>query len=299
MSDVLKKLNEIDIKTILPFVFKLLADSRIIMTIILIGFSVYMLGYDMVIKGMNEQLSQKDEALKAQDENYKQQKELVSQYKEWQTQLKELDTDLFVIEANQPATVAAANMKSNLVKLIQGEFRGKSNLSPLPPPHDLRQRVEIIEKSHTQINLSSAATEEEKPADGGPDDGPHPGGPGLGAAGGPGAAPTEGPNPAQPQPRPRGPLGGANPAQPSAQGLALEKFDYEVHVTGTYAGMADLLNELVSQPNLVVIRSVKITPAVNDGDAAKFRPDPKTMPDAPVKVDLVLQVTMYLYQKKA
>lgn len=304
MADVLKKFNEIDKKTLMPFIFKILADSRIIMTIILIGASVYLLGYDTVLKGMNEQLSQKDAALKAQEDSYKQQKELVSQYQEWQTQLKELNTDLFVIDLNQPATVAAASMKANLLKLIQGEFRNKSNLPPLPAPNDLRQRVEIIEKEHTQITLSTSSQEaEEKPSEEGNQTEQRPGGPNTGGPmgpGQPGQSNAAQPNPAQP--RPRGPIGGGgmmNEGQAGGQGLQLEKFEYEVHVTGTYAAMADLLNELVSQPNLVVIRSVKLLPAANDGSATQYRPDPKATPDAPVKVDLILLVTMYLYQKKA
>ncbi len=290
MADVFKKLNQIDMKTVLPILGQVLIDLKVLMSIGLIIFSIWAIGIETVYKPMNESLTRKDQALKSQAESYEQQKQLVTQYKEWQTQLKELNTDLYAIDPSQPATVAAANSKATLVKLIQGAFRSKSSRPPLPAPHDLRQRVEVIEKKHTQVSLGMTS-EEAKPAESGEGNSDGAAAPGhLPGGKPPGESPGGGEEASAPS---------ASAGQPSdTQNLKLEKFDYEVHVTGTYVGMADLLNELASQPNLVVVRSVKIMPAdTGETEAAQSRPDPKATPDAPVKIDMILQVSMYLYQK--
>lgn len=270
-------INKIDMKDIpwkalSSMATQILFDTKVLLCIASFGFIIYFIGYDTVLKPSLKEIEIRDTALKNQAEQSRLMEEQIRQYQMWEQQLKGLETTVVKLGANDAPTVEAAK-QSNLIKDLASGKKRSPDIPLLPAPHDVLQQAAISQKEKLTVSIVAA------PSPMGGLEGSRPGGPGGAGIG----APNEngGPPPSMTEP-------GGTPANV----VSLERYDFEVKVTGTYPGLADFVNQLVSQRTLVVIRSIQMKPS--SGAAAEFRPDPNTTPDAPVKIDLTMLVSVYL-----
>ena len=98
-------------------------------------------------------------------------------------------------------------------------------------------------------------------------------------------------------------VGGDAPPQPGIEGdgsrgedvrngpINVEQFDYKINLSGTYPAVVDFVNQIVSLDNLIAIKEITIE---RIGDASSL-PDPEKFPDYPVKVNMTVLFSIYLY----
>jgi len=269
-------------------VIKVLLDMKIIGLISLNGILVYGM-WDTFFRPNLDGLSARDTAIAEQKKTLTEKENLQKQYAVWEQQLKSLNAEMIPISPDSSSKVLSVTEAAELLDLAQGKLRDVAVLPVLQPPHDHRESVSLSPVANTSIDIL-------KP------DAP----PGDASSNGASPAPAPAPPPTIPAPTlGNGPVGaGGHPSaigpegssQPENNGAAtsilVEKFDYDLKVTGTYPALMDLLNELVIRKKLIKINKVVISKSATETD----QPDAKEYPDYPLKLDMVVSLSLFLYE---
>jgi hypothetical protein len=162
----------------------------------------------------------------------------LKQFAIWKEQLKGLRSDILVLKEGQSAKVLASSEIARLLSFAKGDNRDPELGPPLPSPHTHRQFISMSPGVNRIVNL---------------------------LANDPQASVAPSPTPAPTAPAPMGgppmgnPMGMASPQQ-SLTKLNAWRFDYDITLQGTYAGLADVLNEWIHYKHLVVFRNISLKP---------------------------------------
>jgi Tfp pilus assembly protein PilO len=237
-----------------------LVNSKIIMLLVLIVSIIYMLGYDTAYVSSMKKIS---ELTKVQDEKKKkvdEQKSEIERLKKWESELKGIETEIPELESDASARVAATTESKRITDLIAGVGRDTTEFPSLPAPHDKLQLLDFKLTNETTISIAEDATI------------------------------TVGD--AKPQ-------AGADPkkkedTKPMSKPLVLSQFNYEMKIRGTYAALADFINQLVQSKKLVAIQKIQILKASSKEKTVD--PDPETEPNHPVELDMTLLFSLYFYE---
>ena len=73
--------------------------------------------------------------------------------------------------------------------------------------------------------------------------------------------------------------------------MPVDRYDYELKVTGTYPALMDVLNELTIWKTLVKINKITI----NKATITEEQPDAKDFPDYPLKLEMIVSLSLFLY----
>lgn len=263
---------------------RVLLDFKVMGLIVLNGMLIYMGAWDTVMRPSLEQMQGRDKALEEQKKSLQEKQGLQKQYSTLEQQLKSLDTELMAVPEGNSAKVISVTEAAELLELAKGSLRNETVLPPLLPPHDKRENVSLAFIASETVDLlkpdeSAGATanpsQPQPPAT-------------SGSVKGQGDA-----APMPPMPEGKG-VPGAEAGQPQQVGsstLPVERYNYELKVTGTYPALMDVLNELVIRKKLIRFNKVVITrPATPE-----TQPDAKDAPDYPVKLDMVVSLSLFLY----
>jgi hypothetical protein len=277
---------------------QVLMDFKVLGLIVLNVLMVYMGVWDTVMRPNLEQMQGRDKALEEQKKALQEKEGLQKQYSSLEQQLKSLDTQLIAIPQGNSAKVVSVTEAAEILELAKGNLRDTKILPLLLPPHDKRFKVSLLSTTNGTLDLLN------------PDGDP---------TAAPGSAPTA---PASPQPAAPGMLGGAagpdalrtmqggGAAGPDHHGLAtgltqsaqvgsaslpVERYDYDLKITGTYPALMDVLNELVIRKKLVKINKVVISRPTE----AEPQPNAKENPEFPVQLEMVVSLSMLLYPDNA
>jgi hypothetical protein len=79
--------------------------------------------------------------------------------------------------------------------------------------------------------------------------------------------------------------------------FSAEQYQYDLKVTGTYAALIDLVNQLVLHPKLVKINKIVIIKSPDS--KPEDEPDAKDFPDYPVKLEMTVSLALFLYATDA
>ncbi len=88
------------------------------------------------------------------------------------------------------------------------------------------------------------------------------------------------------------PPSGEKAQEGEGEKLLLEKHDYEIKMTGTYPALVDFLNQITAWDNLVMISQVRMVRLEKPDEP---QPDPETEPLYPVKVEMTVLFSLYMY----
>lgn len=259
----------------LQTVISAMLDFKVLALILLNVLLIYGITWDTVLRPSLEQLKGRDQSLADQKKSLSAKEDMQKQYSALEQQLKNLNTELIPVPAGNSARVVSVTEAAELLEVAKGKLREAAILPPLPPPHDIRVDVKLEPTTNVQMDLlkpeatgSSADTSQT----------PSPA---------PAAAPTPG--------NQSGVKGGMHAAGMSEQvgstTLPVERYDYDLKATGTYAALMDLLNELVIRKKLIKINKIVISRPAN----SEPQPDAKNEPDFPVKLNMVVSLSMFLY----
>lgn len=252
---------------------------------------LYMGLWDTVMRPNLEQIQGRDKALEEQKKSLQEREGIQKQYSTLEQQLKSLDTDLAKIPEGNSAKVVSVTEAAEILELAKGNLRDVKILPLLLPPHDKRGNVSLTPISNGKLDLLRP-DEGDISAGSATAGGQTVGGPSpsiMGSSVGPDATPVlgNGPMPGG------GPNGISMPAQVIQVGsatLPVERFDYELKVTGTYPALMDVLNELVIRKKLVKVNKVTISRSTE----ADSQPDARDNPEFPVPLDMVVSLSMLL-----
>lgn len=262
-------------------------DFKILGLIVLNVMLIYMGTWDTVLRPSLEQLDAKNKGMEEQKKMLADREGLQKQYSALEKQLKSMSTELIGVPAGNSSKVVSVTEAADILELVRGNKRDETLLPRLLPPHDQRSDASLTFLSSVQVDLlkpeqtdASAATA----------------------------------SPAAPPPPPANNIGNATPNLPGAAGapntvletasasnpppqigsttLPVERFDYDLKVTGTYPALVDVLNELVIRKKLIRIN--KITISRPDGGEEQ-QPSAVDNPEFPVKLNMVANISMYLY----
>lgn len=288
---MLEKIKQFNWKRHGTTLIKVMMDMKVLGLLSLNGILVYGM-WDTFFHPSLDGLSSRDTAIAEQKKTLAEKENLQKQYGVWEQQLKSLDARMIPILPGSSSKVLSVTEAAELLDLAQGKLRDAAVLPVLQPPHDQRENVSLLPTANTTIDILQ------------PDLAP-------GEAAADGSSPSASPPPAQPPtigaPVPPGGSGasGGAPLAPGAQpkdkqtpenggaatSIPAEKFDYDLKVTGTYPALMDLLNELVIRKKLIKINKVVITKSATETD----QPDAKDYPDYPLKLDMVVSLSLFLY----
>jgi hypothetical protein len=264
-------LKSVNWKRGLNTAFKVIMDSKSLMLIALMGFTVYGIGWDTVFRPNLETIKNRDTAIDEQKKMLAEKGEQQKQYGVWEQQLKSLDTRMIAVTQSDQPNLIALTIADELKKVANGEARDEAILPSLEPPHNRRSTIEFkLTAGPTSVDLlkPEGAAAEAQPVPASPVSG-SPGKPGEGKPGEAGA-------------------GGGVPDT-----LPVDRFDYDLKVSGTYPALVDLLNELVIRKKLVKINKVVITkPATATPDD---EPDAQDAPEHPVPLEMTISLSIFLY----
>ncbi|WP_373532679.1 hypothetical protein [Vampirovibrio sp.] len=266
--------------------FRAALDFKVMGLLFLNVFILYMGTWDTVIRPGLEQMQGRDVALEGQKKILLEKQGLQNQYKNLEQQLKTLSTELISVPEGNSATVISVTEAAELLEVAKGRLRDVAILPPLLPPHDQRSNVTLTFVTGGTVDLltSGQPIDATKAAST----------PALAAeASLPAAASAPGGMPAPAEPVVSGgpPTAAAAPVQIGSATLPVEKYDYDLKVTGTYPALMDVLNELIIRKKLIRINKVAITrPATPEP-----QPDAKDFPDFPVKLEMVISLSIFLY----
>jgi hypothetical protein len=181
----------------------------------------------------------------------------LKQFSIWKEQLKGLHNDIIVLEEGQSAKVLATSELSRLISFAKGNNRDPQLGPALPAPHTHRHFISMTPNGSRIVNL--LANDPQSVAS-------------------PDSQPSMPMNATAPIPQ-RGPvpmgLTGMPNAQQALNKLNAWRFDYELTLQGTYAGLIDALNEWIHYQHLVVFRAISIKPV--DGQLV-YVDSPKLVP---------------------
>jgi hypothetical protein len=256
----LEQIQKINWKRHLHTAFMVISDFKVLALIGLSGMTVYGIGWDTVIRPSLETLKSRDTAIKEQTQNLEQKQQLQREYGDLEQKLSNLDTHLLVVHQGTAAKIVSVTEAAELTDLALGKARA-ANLPVLPAPHNLRENVELKPLDNQSIDIQ------------------HPNGDAPAAAASPEKAPDA-----------NGP--GESPQQAADAPMPVDLYNYELAVTGTYPALMDLLNELVTRKKLVRIKKVTISMAKTQSADI---PDAKEYPDYPLKLDMVVTLSLFMY----
>lgn len=270
-------------------ILKVLMDFKVLALIGLNGVVIYGM-WDTFFHPSLEGMKSRDTAIEEQRKALTEKENLQKQYGVWEQQLKSLDTTLIPIASGNSAKVISVTESAELLNLANGKLRDSLVLPPLQPPHDKRENISLTSTANSVLDILNP-------------DGPSPTGDNGGS---PAAAPP--PMPTIAPPSPGGPAPSGGPAQAPGGGssseanngaattMPVEQYDYDLKASGTYPALMDLLNELVIRKKLIRINKVVIS---KSAVAAAAQPDAKDYPDYPLKLDMVVSLSIFLYESNA
>lgn len=266
MANVMKTLREINWKRHINTFIKVFSDFKNLGLLALMIFTLYGIGWDTVLRPNLQQLQDKDGLIQKQRDTLGQKGDLHKQYGVWEEQLKSLSQDLIVIPGDSSAKVLSVAESSNLLQLARGENREASGLAALQPPHDRREGIGLTAVANSIVDILPLID------------------PNAAAP----ATPTDSNSAA--------PSLGRDAASSAVVTLPVERYDYDLKVSGTYPALVDMINLLVIQKKLVKINKVVISkPEKSDEE----QPDAKSFPDYPVKLDMVVSLSLFLYANQS
>lgn len=267
-------------------VLKVLMDIKVIGLIALNGVLIYGM-WDTFFRPSLEGMASRDKAIAEQKQALSEKENLQKQYGSWEQQLKSLDAKMIRISPGSSSKVISVTEAAELLEMAQGHQRDAAILPPLQPPHDQRTNISLVPVANGTIDILN------------PDAAPGAASTGNNATPQPSQLPTimpptppEGAPPSGSPPPPPGSPGSPTPESVAATSIMVEKFDYDLKVTGTYPALMDLLNELVIRKKLIKINKVVISKSTTETD----QPDAKEYPDYPLKLDMVVTLSMFLYE---
>ena len=239
--------------------YKVLIDFKVIGLFFLASFTVYGIGWETVVKPSLDSLQSKDKVIKEQKDGIAKRQQLQQQYCALEDKLKNLDTHMIIFHAGTSAKIVSVTEAAELTELAMGKNRA-SNLPPLPPPHNRRENVnlKLIDAGTLDIlnvngDAPTSVTDASKPAD----------------------------------------SAGQNADQSQITSLPVERYNYELSVTGTYPALIDVLNQLVASKKLFKINKITISKPTT---VTQEIPNAKEYPDFPVKLDMVVSLSLFLYE---
>lgn len=258
-------------------VLKVIMDFKVLGLFVLNGLVLYGIGWDTILRPSLESMKGRDSALSQQKKSLEAKESLQKQYGVLAKQLKSLDTIMIPVPAGNSAKVVSVTESAKLQKLVEGKLRDVNVLPPLQPPHDQRENISLTptaESSLDILKLNGAAAGQSA----GASQGAAPTGGDSGGASGPPGTPSSGPD---------GEMGTGG----AATSMPVDQFDYDLKVTGTYPALMDVLNELAIWKTLVKINKITISKAT----VTEAQPDAKDYPDYPLKLDMVVSLSIFLY----
>jgi hypothetical protein len=259
-------LKSINWKRGLSTAFKVIVDTKSLMLIALMGFTVYGIGWDTVFRPNLENMKNRDAAIDEQKKMLAEKGDQQKQYGVWEQQLKSLDTRMIAITPGDQPNLIALTVADELKKVANGEARDEAILPSLEPPHNQRSTIEF------KLTAGPMAVDLLKPEGSAEAQAAQPPSPDKSSTGKPGE-------------------GGADAGTPET--LPVDQFDYDVKVSGTYPALVDLLNELVIRKKLVKINKVVITkPATS---TPEDEPDAQDAPEHPVPLEMTISLSIFLY----
>lgn len=260
-------------------------DFKVLGLIALNIMLLYMGLWDTVMRPNLEQMQSRDKALEEQKKLLRDKEGLQKQYKGLEQQLKNLDTELITISAGNSSKVVSVTEAAEILELAKGNLRDVQILPPLLPPHDKRLNVSLTPTFNGTLDLLK------------PDEAPTTAG----------STPS---SPPAPQPAPNqmgvatapanGQGGNGNPedhsfinsvpVQVGSVALPVERYDYDLKLSGTYPALMDVLNELVIRKKLIRINKV----VINRSPDTEAQPNAKDNPEFPVQLDMIVSLSMLL-----
>jgi hypothetical protein len=243
------------ISLVLPYV-KSLLDVKNGSLFGLLLFMLWQVGYDSCLKPGLEKLGTMETIIQQTEKQRKVQESRDQLFKALQAEVSDLPVQIPEVLASQPKSLVAVTQSERLLKLAKGEQR--LGLLPNRLPGAVVQVVKLVSEGAPKDTTIGEFMGGVKPAD--PATTPPPAAP---------AAVENGKQPPADGGAPAGPNAPApEPPQPTAESMRklddkpipLSQFDYQLIAHGTYAGFADLINQLTLSPKLITIRNLTIKP---------------------------------------
>lgn len=285
-------------KKYLSIGIQVLLDFKVLGLIVLNVLMVYMGVWDTVMRPNLEQMQGRDKALEEQKKALQEKEGLQKQYSMLEQQLKSLDTELIAIPQGNSAKVVSVTEAAEILELAKGNLRDMDILPLLLPPHDKRLKVSLLSTTNGTLDLLNPdADPNAAPGSAPTAPAQQPAAPGLmgGGTAGPDAAPNMQGGGAPGHNQPGMAAGITQPAQVGSASLPVERYDYDLKVTGTYPALMDVLNELVIRKKLVKINKIVISRPTE----VEAQPNAKENPEFPVQLEMVVSLSMLLYPDNA
>lgn len=270
MNIDLDQLKKINWKRHLNTTLKVLTDFKVLGLLTLSGLTAYGIGWDTVIRPGLEGLHSRDNFIKEQNEALEKKQRLQREYGDLEQRLTNLETHLITFRQGSSSKIVSVTEAAELTDMAMGKIRA-ANLPPLQPPHDVRDHVDLKPAETQTIDILHPNGDAPAPE-------PNPAAPPEAGAAGLGSGAS-------------GPGGGADAGV--ATTLPVERYNYTLSVTGTYPALMDLLNQLITRKKLLKINKVTISKSAFE---MADTPDPKEYPDFPLKLDMVVSLSMFLYE---
>lgn len=263
---------------------QVLMDFKVFGLVVLNILLIYMGVWDTVMRPNLDQMAGRDKALQEQKKALEEKQGLQKKYTQMEQRLKSLDTKLVIIPEGNSAKVVSVTEAAEILELARGNLRDVRVLPTLLPPHDQRSDVSLTPTTNSTFDLLNpeGAPAGAEPGSAGPDEKS-------------GAQPvlppgSTGPDGASSVVDADSPEAVSQPVPMGSTTLPVEKYDYDLKVSGTYAALMDVLNELVIRRELIKINKVVISRPTN----ADPQPDAKENPDFPLKLEMVVSLSMLL-----
>lgn len=280
------KQDRANLKRLVSNFFAIIFDFKILGLIVLNILLIYMGTWDTVLRPCLEQLEARTKGMEEQKKLLAEREGLEKQYSTLEKQLKSMNTKLIPVPAGNSSKVVAVTEAADILELVKGNKRDETLLPPLLPPHNQRSDasltflssapMDLLKPEGADANAGSVSASAELPSQPPSSPGASPANPEATGAGADGEVSS----------------GAAAPFQIGSTTLPVERFDYELKVTGTYPALVDVLNELVIRKKLIRINKVTISRPEKVED-----PQPAAVdnPEFPVKLNMVANISMYLY----
>jgi hypothetical protein len=236
--------------------------------IALSGLTAYGIGWDTIIRPSLDGLQSRDKFIKEQNEALQKRLQLQHEYGDLEQKLTNLDTHMLTFHQGSSSKIVSVTEAAELTEIAMGKIRA-ANLPPLQPPHNIRDHIEL------------------KPIDSNTLDILHPNGEAVTPTAATTTAPAAGAPGAVANSAPNADTSGA------ATTIPIERYNYDLSVTGTYPALMDLLNQFITRKKLLKINKVSINKSTFE---TTNLPDPKVYPDYPLKLDMVVSLSMFLYE---
>ncbi len=249
--------RDIDWKDLLGNMLKAIVDIKIIAMFFLIFAIGYMGGYEQVYLAMNSKLQATEQQLTILQEKNSKQFGILAQLNAWKRQTASVDQDMILLEPDESPRVVALKESERIINLSKGSGRDIEKFPSLPPPHDRLNFNKVDFLSNQSKSIDLM-----------------------------------------------NPSGGSEPKTDVVMesfelgqiSILVDRYVYEMELSGTYPGVVDFINQLVGANDLIRVQDVRITPI---DQSEELRPDPDIESDFPVDVNMVVTFTFYLSKKDA